>query len=323
MVSSNADNTALEIDAQATTSRAFVYDDAAVLSAVTAFDTSITANKDAIVELEIATIAAETIVYNFVDNANIGVVSISDQQIVYVYDDVEFINLDAIFDTSTTLNSTNAAELTASISGPHSQLYATPAETLALELDSYAKVNKTFSYDDTAQFIAFGATDSEFIYNFETVVIGSFAATDDIDVVYNFSSLPALEVVDNSTQSSTRQFVDQVDFVQFGASSIELLVNIENEAILVFGVTDDIDIVYNFIPQAYITAAAQDTITKSVSSRTNAMVEVAGITNQFYYTKFKQIYANDTIKITLQVDSDEMKISGVAGTAGPKQIWIG
>jgi len=91
----------------------------------------------------------------------------------------------------------------------------------------------------------------------------------------------------------------------------------------VFGVTDDIDIVYNFIPQAYITAAAQDTITKSVSSRTNAMVEVAGITNQFYYTKFKQIYANDTIKITLQVDSDEMKISGVAGTAGPKQIWIG
>lgn len=317
-----ADTELLELEASANVSRTFVYDDTAEFVKLGAVDTSFTTNRDALVELEIATTSVEKVIYNYVDDAELGVVTASDQQIIYVFADVEFVTFDATQTQSSTLNSVETPLIEVEVDGPHNQLHAIPATTVELELDALATVAKTFNFEDTAELGVLGATDTEFIYNFENVEFVSFGATEDIDVIYNINSTTATELSDSSTQSSTRQFIDDADFVTFVAASTEIMVNIDNEGELGFAATDEVDVIFNFTPQAFLETEVQDNINQSVSRRTTAPLEFSSITNQYYYTKFKQIYANDTVEIVLKGEGDGLKVSGQTQEPS-RQIWIG
>ena len=314
----------LEIAEDGTISVAYDYADTGVFAKLAADETAFTTNRDAIGELEIAAQEAIVQIFNTEDVAALGALVVSDQQIVFVFDTVTANLFSVLSDQSSTQNFAADPALELSDTATNSIAYTQPQDTVETVIDSISVVNKTFAYDDTAEFGLLGASDSENIFNFEYVEFNTFGATDDVDVVYNFGSeAPALEAGDTATQSSTRQFADEVDFVTFVAASSEILVNIENEGILGFGVTDDVDIVYNFQPQAFIETTAFDDITQSVSRRSTAPLNVGSITNQYYYTKFKQIYANDTIEFKLKGDSNEMKITGAVADTGPKQTWIG
>ena len=312
----------LEIDANVAFSRSYNYVDSATFVQLAAADTSFTANRDTIVELEIAVNAAQSTIFNYVDSVNVGVVTISDQQIIYDFADVEFVEFSVSSVGSNTLNSIETSLLALDSVIAISRTYAIPAVTLELELDAFDSVSKTFAIEDTAVFGILGASDSEFIYNFEAVEFVAFAATDDIDVIYNISSIPAVDIADAGTQSSTRQFIDSVNFVQLGVASTEILVNVENEGTLQFGIFDDIDIIYNFTPEAYLERDVFDDINQSVSRKTTAIIEFGSITNQYYYTKFKQIYANDTIEFKIGGQGDGFKLSGRQQQES-RQIWIG
>jgi len=315
----------LEIAEDGTISVAYDYADTGVFAKLAADETAFTTNRDAIGELEIAAQEAIVQIFNTEDVAALGALVVSDQQIVFVFDTVTANLFSVLSDQSSTQNFAADPALSIDTDATNSIAYTQPQDTIETVIDSISVVNKTFAYDDTAEFGLLGASDSENIFNFEYVEFNTFGATDDVDVVYNFGSeAPALEAGDTATQSSTRQFADEVDFVTFVAASSEILVNIENEGILGFGVTDDVDIVYNFQPQAFIETTATDDITQSVSRRTTAPLKVGVTTNQYYYTKFKQIYANDTIEFSLKGDSNEMKVSGaVEVTGADKQTWIG
>ena len=314
----------LEIAEDGTVSVVYDYADTGVFAKLAADETAFTTNRDAIGELEIAAQEAIVQIFNTEDVAALGALVVSDQQIVFVFDTVTANLFSVLSDQSSTQNFAADPALSIDTDATNSIAYTQPQDTIETVIDSISVVNKTFAYDDTAEFGLLGASDSENIFNFEYVEFNTFGATDDVDVVYNFGSeAPALEAGDTATQSSTRQFADEVDFVTFVAASSEILVNIENEGILGFGVTDDVDIVYNFQPQAFIETTAFDDITQSVSRRTTAPLKVGSITNQYYYTKFKQIYANDTIEFKLKGDSNEMKITGAVESTGPKQTWIG
>jgi len=312
----------LIVGSTSTQSIAYNFDDSVDFVKLGAVDTSFTTNRDALVELEIATTSVEKVIYNYVDDAELGVVTASDQQIIYVFADVEFVTFNAIQTQSSTLNSVETPLIEVEVDGPHNQLYALPVTTGELELDALATVAKTFNFEDTVELGVLGATDTEFIYNFENVEFVSFAATEDIDVIYNIDSTTATELSDSSTQSSTRQFIDDADFVTFVAASTEIMVNIDNEGELGFAATDEIDVIFNFTPQAFLETEVQDNINQSVSRRTTAPLEFSSITNQYYYTKFKQIYANDTIEIVLKGEGDGLKVSGQTQEPS-RQIWIG
>jgi len=314
----------LEIAEDGTISVAYDYADTGVFAKLAADETAFTTNRDAIGELEIAAQEAIVQIFNTEDVAALGALVVSDQQIVFVFDTVTANLFSVLSDQSSTQNFAADPALSIDTDATNSIAYTQPQDTIETVIDSISVVNKTFAYDDTAEFGLLGASDSENIFNFEYVEFNTFGATDDVDVIYNFDSeAPALEAGDTATQSSTRQYIDEVNFVTFVAASSEILVNIDNEGVLGFGVSDDVDIVYNFQPQAFIETTAFDDITQSVSRRTTAPLKVGGTTNQYYYTKFKQIYANDTIEFKLKGDSNEIKITGAVESTGPKQIWIG
>jgi hypothetical protein len=249
----------------------------------------------------------------------------SDDSIIYDYDDSANIDFSILTDQSATRVSNTTASIEFADLSTQSQLVNVPAQTIALELDTISVTNRSFNIVDTATLGVLGGTDSEFIYNYETVTFNTFNSLDDLDIIYNYvEDADHLELSDDNVVSNVFNIDDTATFVKVGATSTEITANVDNEAQLGWGATDDVDVIYNFVPQAFIEVDSTETISKSVSSNVKAVLETGSITNQYYYTKFKQIYADDTIEFKLKGESNEMKITGaVSVTGADKQTWIG
>ena len=319
------DVTQLEIASIDSIEQTFVFDDTATFVKLGATEQSFTTSRDAVLELEWYVDSAVSNVFNIDDTAVFSKLAASDDSIIYDYDDSANIDFSILTDQSSTRVSNTTASIEFADLSTQSQLVNVPAQTIALELDTISVTNRSFNIVDTATLGVLGGTDSEFIYNYETVTFNTFNSLDDLDIIYNYvEDADHLELSDDNVVSNVFNIDDTATFVKVGATSTEITANVDNEAQLGWGATDDVDVIYNFVPQAFIEVDSTETISKSVSSNVKAVLETGSITNQYYYTKFKQIYADDTIEFKLKGESNEMKITGaVSVTGADKQTWIG
>ena len=254
------------------------------------------------VELATSVTASDIEIYNFVDATNLGSVVIDDTDYIAVYETIPFVQFGAT-------DQVNFAQVF--------------ADTTNVELAASAVDTVSYNFVDSGEIGTVVIQDVDYIAVVESIPFVQITATDNVNQLFNFVQTSDLAVSDTNTQSIKYVFSDTAQFLETVVTSTEILVNVENEAVYQIGVTAQSSVTHVFDDTTGFIIEGEAVLVRSLQQISSGGFEWTGYSFAQGYTLFKQIYANDVIALRLEVDSDEMKITGAAAQQTSRQIWIG
>ena len=215
--------------------------------------------------LEIEATATIIRAYVFDDTASLGILSASDNEITYAFDNIPFFELDASETQSNTLNS---------------------IDTSNLELEATFLLSRAYAFDDSTNLGILSAFDLERTFAFDNIPFFELDASDVIGKSLGFIATASIEIGDSATQSITRTFEDSTNLGILSAFDLERAYAIENVPFVGVAASDEVQVLYNYTDYTHnlgeleIEATTSHSVTKAFTDDSQLDIDASDIVNK-------------------------------------------